>query len=821
MEEIGVSLLVKDLLSFQSDLSKADDSIQKLIPTSNLLGSAFNWLGGVVSDFVNGGIRVLEYTLGGLIKDGIEAVTSALGELITQTIDAGNEFQTMSIRLTGLNLPASKDDINDWTAALAEAQVQTKDELEWINLLSAITPFDPVDISNVYTMARAFGKTDEEARRLTKDITDFAAGMGLSSAATVNLMQNIGQIIERGKIMGQTIRNMTRSAFLPWDDMVTRMATDLGISKEALVKLISTAEGVPADVFIRAFEAMVEEEPRFIGAAGRLSRAFLPAVENIKQLISSVLGLNILKPILDVLGEHVAKVVDEFASFNEQSDLIKTDKWEKLSAEAKFLGEEFSSLVNDIINIFIPGTTSIADGMIKAISGLSIWIGQHKDDIVDWVKRAVDKIKELWDWLFGKEGQEGAIQKFFDWFGSDEVKNTVDSVKGWLQTLSDLIFGKASTGPSNSEKSIPGALQNIEDTASTLEPLLAPIITLLGTLVLLVSGSAGITGSGGLGDTVAWLVTQIGNLNTFLLTNKDIITPLIQAWAIAAISGFLLAAAIGVLAGFVIELTTFLVGLGIVFVSGLIMWLINGAIAIWNWITAGNNWLIVLYAIALAIGIVALAASGITLPILAMIAVIVLLGTIIWQNRDKIAQWAADVPKKFEQFKTDSMTHINQFVTDFELALDGLEIAVLAKIEELITGWLDYLKSNEALMEESGNTFVGRFIHGIVSRLEQGLGQILELIRKIEEAIQRLSGLGWGGGGGDGGGGGGGGGGTRPTPFALRPASMSAMSNRVIPASQMNQSMTHNSQYVLNIISSADREPIIQDFNMLASMRGN
>lgn len=414
LEKIGVEAVVEGLSSFQSDMGRIDSAIQAVIPTSKLLGGAFDWLGGVISGFVGGAVRVLEYTLGGLLKDAIEAVMSAIRDLIGEIIAAGSEFQTLSIRLTGLNLPENASEINDWSAAMAEASAKTKEQLDWIQSLATATPFDATDIATTYSLARSYGFADEEARRLTEDISSFVAGMGLGSEVIGRVILNFGQMVQRGKITGTEIRDLARGAFLPLDDVLKRVAKSMGITVEALSAQISTKEGVPAQLFIDAFQEMIETEPRFVGAAGRLARAFEPAINNVKDLFRNIGGLNIVAPVLDVLGEHVAKLVDEFVTFNEEGDLIKTQKWLDLQNAAKGVGEALSSLVTDIINIFIPNTSGMADGIIAGLKGISDWLAEHRDDIISWVQSAAAWINNtlipafltLVGWLFSGGGEK-------------------------------------------------------------------------------------------------------------------------------------------------------------------------------------------------------------------------------------------------------------------------------------------------------------------------------------------------------------------------------------------------------------------------------
>lgn len=508
MEKIGVEAIVQGLSSFLSGMGKMDNAISKLIPGTDMLSNAFGWLGDVISGFAGGALRVLEYTLGNLIADAIEAVISKVKELITNIIEAGNEFQTLSIRLDGLNLQTAIDSGLSYNQAIKESTKLTQEQLEWLQTLGAATPFDPAAIANVYTLARSYGFADQEARRLTKDTLEFSAGMGLSSEHLERVIQNLGQMVQRGKITSTEIRDLARGAFLPVNDVLERIVDNInknpdlldsfftadtagidkakqqleeyddqmailiqrqseftdttkestkmglanqienlqkkinettiklqGLEQSALKPAVMTVAdlqkeiskpggGVPAQLFIDAFEQMVEEEPRFIGAAGRLGRAFIPATENVKELATSVFGLNVVKPVLDVLGEKVASMVDLFVNFNKQGDLVKTERWDALVKAATKLSEAITTVLSEILGL-VPSTEGLADSLISGIERFAQLILSNKDQIVGFFRNVANTIvnkiipfvgqlaQGFINWLSGGGGKSG-LQAFFD-----------------------------------------------------------------------------------------------------------------------------------------------------------------------------------------------------------------------------------------------------------------------------------------------------------------------------------------------------------------------------------------------------------------------
>lgn len=391
MQQVGVEAVVEGLQSFLGDMGQVNSALNGLRPAGTLLEQMFSSVSSAIGGFGREVLNVVETTLGVMLRDAIEFLIGKLGELVSAIIDTGNEFQTLKIRLTGLNLNETADGVKTFTQAMSEAQEMTAKELEWLQNLGAATPFDPAQIADTYTQARAFGFAADEAKRLTKDIIEYTAGMGLSNETLFLVIQNMGQMVQRGKITGTEIRDLARGSFLPLADVLERIAKNMGMTVKELTKKISSPEGIPAQEFVKAFEQMVEEEPRFIGAAGRLSRALVPAAMNVKELFTSILGLNVATPVFDVLGERVASFTDQFVYFNEQGDLIKTDKWDALVKAATELGLALKTVVFDLLGL-LPTSAALGDSLISGLQGVADWVNTHRGDIVGFFRGIADTI---------------------------------------------------------------------------------------------------------------------------------------------------------------------------------------------------------------------------------------------------------------------------------------------------------------------------------------------------------------------------------------------------------------------------------------------
>lgn len=438
MEQVGVEAIVKELAKFTGDIKKVDSLISSLVPGGNLLSNMFQGVGSVVEWLTGSVFRVLEYTLGNLIASAIQTVISSISEFINTTIEAANELARLEVRLTSLNLPESVSEIDDWTTAMETASEAAGVQLDWLQQLSIAAPFPPNQIVDIYTAARTMGYADEEARALTTDILEFSAAMGLTSTEAERIIVNLRQMGTRGKVTGREMADLARGALVPLDDVLIRMADNMGISVDELNKLIATGEGIDPKLFVTAFQEMVNEEPKFIGAMGRLGRTFEFSTKNFKEFIGNIGAKNIVMPVMDILGERIASITDQFVYFNEAGDLIKTEKWDMAFNAAERVGTAISNIVTDLLGL-APTSSVIADGIVGALDGMASWLEENNDVIVGWVEDAVSWIQDelipaiisAKDWLFGTDTSSGFIERVATWI-QEKLIPAFDRVSQWL-----------------------------------------------------------------------------------------------------------------------------------------------------------------------------------------------------------------------------------------------------------------------------------------------------------------------------------------------------------------------------------------------------
>lgn len=413
LQTIGVEAVVEGLSNFTSGMNIIKSAIEGITPETTILGRAFTTLGDIAGGFASFVGDVLAFTLGGLLKDAIQGVVSLLGDMISKTIAAGNEFQTLTLRLNGMNLDALIKSGASYDRALTQSIEMTKEQLMWTQKLAIATPYDNTDISNVYSLARSYGFADDHAKELTKDTANFASAMGLTNSAMERIIINFGQMKARGKITGTELKDLARGAFLPLDDVLGRIAKNMGITVEALTKKISKpGGGVDESEFFRAFHQMIDEEPRFTGAAERMARTLGAASGNAMDLVSSIAGMNVVMPIMDVLGGKVADFVELFsttsslsgpemdlASMGHIPDFMKNFEpvltlGDRLRAAASSIGQSLSGIVAHVLGLG-PSVEDLAETLVSGMEGFAEWLDVNGDKIGEFFENLIQFFSDL------------------------------------------------------------------------------------------------------------------------------------------------------------------------------------------------------------------------------------------------------------------------------------------------------------------------------------------------------------------------------------------------------------------------------------------
>lgn len=385
-------------------MKSVDKAIQSLIPGGNLLSNMFEGLGNIVSGIARSGLRILEYALGSLVASAVRTVTRELRELISATIEAGQTFQVLNLRLERLNYNDLINSGMDYVQAGKEAIDITREQMTWLQRLAVQTPYDADDVANVFTLARSYNFAGDAAQGLTQDILNFASGMGLSNEHLQRIIVNFGQLQQQGKINARELTDLARGAFVPVNDILAQMEKNTG---KAYSELKSTPEGVQE--FFKAFSDIVNQ--RFVGATEAMSRTLGAATDNARDLVQSLVGMNILKPVFDTLGGAIADIIDAIAG-----------RWDEVVGIAKSVGYSLSVIISDVMGM-APSTESLAEGLISGFRNFAIWLASNRDKIVGFFQTIADTIRtQVIPFITGK--LIPAIGKFFDWINQNKGNAT-------------------------------------------------------------------------------------------------------------------------------------------------------------------------------------------------------------------------------------------------------------------------------------------------------------------------------------------------------------------------------------------------------------
>ena len=759
MEKIGVAAVVEGLSGFLGDMDKMDNSIRKLISPTNILGSVFDGLGNIVSNLVGGVFRTLEYTLGTLIAGAITYVTGQIKELISNTIEAAGEFQKLELRLNTLNFNALTESGMDFNTAQAESIRLTQEQLSWLQKLAATTPYDNADISNTYTLARGYGFVDDRARSLTDTIVDFASGMGLGNTEMVRIIKNFGQMQQLGKVMQRDLNDLATGAFVPVNDVLKQMREELGMTAEEQKDFLKTQEGV--DAFISSFTTLVEG--RFGGAAQKMARTFGAATDNMKDFIKSVFGLNIVKPVLDVLGGRLAEFMDEVTS---------PERWDTIVGLATRMGDAFSGIVTDLLGL-APDTRSLADKVVAAFETMTEWVEENRPKITEFVQGAITafrddllpKIEQVWKFLFGDSDKKGAIQKFGEWLKTDLVPFIQNQVLPGLDDLFAAITGsrqkKDPTKDQTTREDVNATpLENVVAGIASLATALPSVLELLkaigGVIQVAFGGDETQTFSEFVTNT---LIPGIQELTKFVKENQEALAFMFKALLALEIIGYIVSLVLSFVVAIVSLATAFLT---LSFVVGLV-----GAI------------------------VIAFKVFQAQLTIL-VTSVITVVTTII--------QWFTTLRDGFVKIKNDIVTAWkNQDWAGLGKALvQGIwqGISAYARLVIDIVRNLAYnamntwrsifkIQSPSAVMADMGENMVLGLVKGVQTSSKLAVAQM----SKTAEAV-------------------------------LAAASPRMAYSAALTGPSQNTYQTNNA-FNLNVNSSARTEPIISDFGMMASLVGS
>lgn len=686
MEKVGVMAVVEGLSSFVGDINKMNSSMKSLMPQGNALTGLFGVVTNALSSFGREILNVAEYALGHLLADAIEFVIGKFKELVTETIKAGAEFQSLSLRLTRLNFNTAIEQTGEYNSAMALATKTTKEQLTWIQKLAVQTPYDAQDIANVFTLARSYGFASDEAKGLTEDISNFAAGMGLGNTEIERIIVNFGQMAQQGKVAGRELTDLARGAFVPVNDILKIMQEETGLTGAAFDDFRNSGEGVTA--FMKAFTTLVET--RFQGSAEQMARTFEGATANAKDFVKSLIGFNVVKPILDSVGGKIADMMGA---------LTEPEAWDRLNRAAALVGFAFTDLVNDILGL-APSVDGFVDKIVAGLGKIASWVIINKGKIVGFFKAIVDGIKN--DVVpFIRDVLIPAFMRFADWFVQNKPK-----ILQFFRDLGQRIQRDIKPFIDKLVESFDKIKKWVSDNGA----LIKKFFKTLGQIVENVFGQlGGDLDTGG----VDGFLDKVSEFMQFVVDNQqgiaDFVTNLTKLWAVFTVLGFVL----GVVMGALVAIATPLLAV-IGFIGGLV-----------------------------AVITVLFSPIGLLIALIALLAYELLLN---WQNvvvgfefiKAYIATWWTELWANFIL----GVTYIKDIIAQWWMELwSNFEIGAVALGDTFLQMWENfkaYVSEGTTATLEMITTWITNLMNGLTVFKDNAILKFLELKNGIIAKIVEL-----------------------------------------------------------------------------------
>jgi hypothetical protein len=383
------------------------------------------------ADSVGGALqRISETGLGMLAARIFERLADSLANLGRMAIEGATQFQTLQLRMEGLTarelVAAGRTD--NFSTALAMAGPLTEDLLDRLKELAIWSPFEFGQVADVQTLGMAMNLTTDQAWDLTEAAANFTAGMGLEGDVMERIVQNMGQMIQQGKVTGTELRDLARGGFVPVTDVLIRMRHNLGLDTMSLDAFRKAAARGRYDVheFINAFNQLAMEQ--FPDASERMAHTFYGVVSIFKDFIKLVVGAEFLGPLIQVITN---------AFYDLAQVLMDPDFRATVERIGRVLGHAFDTVLGAIKVDLLPALGQLwaafglgeidAGDLASAIHGIADGIADAIERISDFIVRigvqfvtAIEPFQTAWDGfkqdiqLFWEEHGPGITQAIRD-----------------------------------------------------------------------------------------------------------------------------------------------------------------------------------------------------------------------------------------------------------------------------------------------------------------------------------------------------------------------------------------------------------------------
>lgn len=340
--------------------------------------------------------------VGFIVARIIEGIGRAIFQLGGEIFKAISDVQTRTIQMTGLMAQEIRNAVNpdaSLTEFFAEGAVAAQEMLKWVREIAVTTPFTVESLNNTISMAMAFGLTSDQAKTTTMAIGNFTAGMGLGNDVMERIIYNFGQMLSAGKITGTELRDLSRGALVPVNDVLKIMQENLGLGAMSFEDFKEAAgEGeYGVQAFIDAFVEMTQKD--FPNSMEAMGKTWSAVSSNIKDFFTQVVGVDVFKPMFDNLTSTLATVLDKV-----MNNTKLRDAFVRLGAS---LGRLFNFKAPENLDQILDGIANAVDTLATALNmldtfGLESMLKYLKIDpfVITLIMSLGDAVKWLFDnWI--------------------------------------------------------------------------------------------------------------------------------------------------------------------------------------------------------------------------------------------------------------------------------------------------------------------------------------------------------------------------------------------------------------------------------------
>lgn len=358
----------------------------------------------------------LQVATGILIRDVIRGLVRGFRDLAFAGFEAIRFFQALEIRLDLMELRALRAE--GATGTMGEMFAMASDRAQrlthWLKELSLQSPFTIETLATTTSLNLAMGFTEDMSKRLTVAIAEYTAGMGLSNQVMERIVFNFGQMKAAGKVTATEMRDLARGAFLPLVDVLDEAARLMNVATDDIMEFRkAAAEGaVDVDTFFRAFINVVERD--FAGASERFARTLDGMMNRLKNLIKTVVGLEILKPVFDRFAERASEALDNLL----QPELIERARMLGMAIVRSF--DLISSRVKVTMHVFgrlwraMGFGTVTFESLTMAIAKFTYYLIAAIDFVRKILRRLIDYFEDTGETLVDRMSRFGYnIIRFF------------------------------------------------------------------------------------------------------------------------------------------------------------------------------------------------------------------------------------------------------------------------------------------------------------------------------------------------------------------------------------------------------------------------